>query len=318
MPSSKPSCDETVMAVIYTGLQESRVTSSPEAEALAQDICDLETRIWNYCGERYLGIFPVDEGAKISSQFSKIGRFHCATATCHVATKDFLEPLRRSGTTHVLIVGTAVTAIALEAKKQGLHTCVFQPATRGLDSVEELKAAEVIVADTDTILNGFLDAAQGRRAGVHPHRPQCHCDAVMDEAGVPPVWCAYKSNNFLWRTTMRLRRAVSAVTANGFDGVWPPSKEKDPALRFKGRWRCSEAEKDELAAAIDQASAAGIHVGDAAIDILSYTPSFERVNWHTFWLLKDAHALVSAEAAALKEEVEKLKAQLVAAEPRSL
>jgi hypothetical protein len=37
--------------------------------------------------------------------------------------------------------------------------------------------------------------------------------------------------------------------------------------------------------------------------IYSYTPSFEQVNWHTFWLLKDANA-------ALKEEVEALKAKL--------
>jgi hypothetical protein len=288
-----------VLAVIYTGLQESCFPSASDAESLAQDIGDLETRIWKHCRERYLGIFPMVGPA--APQFAKLGKFHVATGTCHVVAKDFLELLLNNGTTHVLIVGTAAAAAALEAKKQGLHTCIFQPATRGLDSVEELTAAGVIVTDVDPALNSFLDAVLSRRAGLHPYIPQCHCDAIMDEAGLPPAWCAYKRNNFLWRTTMRLRRALSAVTAEGFDGVWPPYKEKDPALRYKGRWRCTETEKVELGEAMDQASTAGIYIGDA-MTIYSYTPSFEQVNWHTFWLLK--------------EEVEGLRAQVAAAEAK--
>jgi len=314
MPSAMPpSCDDTVLAVIYTGIQESCFASADEAEALAQHIGDLETRIWKHCRERYLGIFPMDGPAP--PQFAKLGKFHVATNTCHVVKKDFLEPLHHNGTTHVLIVGTAAAATALEAKKQGLHTCVFQPATRGIGSVEELTAAGVIVADADPALNAFLDEALARRAGVHPYIPECHCDAIMDKAGLPPAWCAYKRNNFLWRTTMRLRRALSAVTAAGFDGVWPPYKEKDPALRYKGRWSCSEAEKEELGEAIDQASGAGIYIGDA-MAIYSYTPSFEQVNWHTFWLLKQEHERTKEvhahEVAALKGEVEALRAELAA------
>jgi hypothetical protein len=109
---------------------------------------------------------------------------------------------------------------------------------------------------------------------------------------------------------MRLRRAISAVTAAGFDGVWPPYKEKDPALRYKGRWRCSEAEKEELGEAMDQASGAGIYIGDA-MAIYSYTPSFEQVNWHTFWLLKE-------EVETLKAQLAAAEAKATAAEPRSL
>ena len=114
---------------------------------------------------------------------------------------------------------------------------------------------------------------------------------------------------------MRLRRAISAVTAAGFDGVWPPYKEKDPARRYKGRWLCSEAEKEELAAAIDQASAAGIRA-DNAIYIYSYIPSFEQVNWHTFWLLKEEHDRTKGANVALKEQVEALIAQLAAADAK--
>jgi len=298
--ATPPSCNDTVLAVIYTGLEESN-------EALAQDIGDLETRIWKHCRERYLGIFPMTGSAAF--QFAKLGKFHIATNTCHVVKKDLLEPLLHNGTTHVLVVGTAVAPAALEVKKHGLHTCIFQPATRGLDSVEELAAAGVIVADADPALNAFLDAVLARRAGLHPHIPQCHCDAIMDEAGLPPTWCTYKRNNFLWRTTMRLRRAISAVTAEGFDGVWPPYKEKDPALRYKGRWRCTQTEKEELGEAMDQASGAGIHIGDA-MTIYTYTPSFEQVNWHTFWLLKEEHDRTKETNAALMKEVETLKAQL--------
>ena len=311
MPSAMPpSCSDTVLAVIYTGLEESCFPSADEAEALAQELKGLETRIWKHCRERYLGIFPMAGPAAF--QFAKLGKLHIATETCHVVKKDILEPLLHNGTTHVLIVGTAAAAAALEVKKHGLDTCVFQPATRGLDSVEELTAAGVIVADADPALNGFLDAALARRAGLHPHIAQCHCDAIMDEAGAPPVWCAYKRNNFLWHTTMRLRRALSAATSAGFDGVWPPYKEKDPALRYKGRWRCSETEKEELATAIDQASTAGIYIGDA-MTIYSYMPSFEQVNWHTFWLLKEEHERTKETNAALKGEVEALKAKLAEA-----
>jgi hypothetical protein len=309
MPSATPpSCSDTVLAVIYTGLQESCFASAPDAEALAQDIAELETLIWKHSRERYLGIFPMVGPA--AHQFAKLGKFHVATHTCHVVAENFLEPLQdHNGTTHVLIVGTAAATIALEAKKQGLHTCIFQPATRGLYSVEELTAAGVVIAEDGATLNSFLDAALARRAGVHPYIPECVCDAIMDKAGAPPAWCAYKSNNFLWRTTMRLRRALSAVTAEGFDGVWPPYKEKDPALRYKGRWRCTEAEKVELGEAIDQASGAGIYIGDA-MSIYSYTPLFEQLNWHTFWLLKEEHDRTKEANAALKEEVERLKAQL--------
>ena len=314
MPSAMPpSCGDTVLAVIYTGIQESCFASASEAEALAQDIGDLETRIWKHCRERYLGIFPMTGSAP--PQFAKLGKFHVATETCHVVAKDFLELLLKNGTTHVLIVGTAAAATALEAKKHELHTCIFQPATRGLDSVEELTAAGVVIADADPALNDFLDAVLARRAGLHPQIPQCHCDAIMDEAGLPPAWCAYKRNNFLWRTTMRLRRALSAVTAEGFEGVWPPYKEKDPALRYKARWRCTQAEKEELGEAMDQASEAGIYIGDA-MTIYSYTPSFEQVNWHTFWLLKEEHERTKEANAALKGEVEALKAQLAAADAK--
>ena len=304
MPSAMPpSCSDTVLAVIYTGLEESN-------EALAQDIGDLETRIWKHCAERYLGIFLMTGSAP--PQFANLGKFHIATETCHVVKKDLLEPLLNNGATHVLIVGTAAAAAALEVKKHGLDTCIFQPATRGLESVEELTAAGVVIAYADATLNSFLDSALARRAELHPHIAHCHCDAIMDEAGLPPAWCAYKRNNFLWRTTMRLRRAISAVTAAGFDGVWPPYKEKDPARRYKGRWRCSEAEKEELAAAIDQASTAGIHIGDA-MSIYSYMPSFEQVNWCSFWLLKEEHDRTKEANATLKGEVEALKAQLAAA-----
>ena len=309
-PATHPSCSDTVLAVIYTGLEESCFPSADQAEALAQELKGLETRIWKHCRERYLGIFPMAGPAAF--QFAKLGKLHIATETCHVVAKDFLEPLHHNGVTHVLIVGTAVAAAALEVKKHGLHTCIFQPATRGLDSVEELTTAGVIVADADLALNGFLDAALARREGLHPYIPQCHCDAIMDEAGAPPMWCAYKRNNFLWRTTMRLRRAVSAATSAGFDGVWPPYKEKDPALRYKGRWLCSEAEKVELGEAIDQASAAGIHTGDA-MTIYSYMPSFEQVNWHTFWLLKEEHDRTKEANAALTEEVAALRAKLTEA-----
>jgi len=298
MPSAThPSCDDTVLAVIYTGLEESCVS---DAEALAQDIGDLETRIWKYCAERYLGIFPMTGPA--APQFSKFGKLHCATDTCYVVN-DFLETLHENGTTHVLIVGATATAAALQAKKHGLHTCVFRPATRGLVSVEELSAAGVIVAETGPALNEFLNTVVARRS-------RCLCD-TMYEAGAP-TWCLYKSNNFLWRTTMRLRRAISAVTTAGFDGVWPPHKEEDPTRRYKGHWLCSEAEKEELAAAIDQASAAGIRA-DNAIYIYSYMPSFEQVNWHTFWLLKEEHDRTKEANAALKSELEALKAKLAEA-----
>ena len=78
--------------------------------------------------------------------------------------------------------------------------------------------------------------------------------------------------------------------------------EKDPARKYKGRWRCGEIEKEELGAAIDQASTAGIYI-DEAMTIYTYMPSFEEGNWHTFSLLKEANA-------ALKKEVETLRAQL--------
>ena len=310
MPPAKPSCHHTVFAVIYTGLEESCFASASDAEALAQDIGELETRIWKYCGSRYLGIFPMVGPA--AHHFAKLGKFHIATDTCHVVKGGILETLLENGTTHVLIVGTAATAAAMEAKKHQLHTCVFQPATRGLDSVEELKAVGVVLAEADSPLNLFLDTM----LDLHPQKPKCHCDDIMDEAGLPPAWCAYKRNNFLWHTTMRLRRAVAAATAAGFDGVWPPHKEKDPARKYKGRWLCGETEKEELAAAIDQASGAGIHIGDAMY-IYSYMPSFERVNWHTFWLLKEEHDRVKEANAALKGEVEALKAQLAAAEEKA-
>ena len=280
--SSKPSCNDTVLADIYTGLQESNA-------ALAEEIEDLETHIWKYCGERYLGIFLGDS----APEFAKFGEFHCSTETFHKGGLPHLlwrraPPFRDNGTTHVIIVGTAINAVALEAVQHGLHTCVFQK--RGLDSVEELTAAGVKVADTEPALNGFLDAVLARRPGVHPHRPECYCDVIMENAGAPPSWCAYKRNNFLWQTMMRLRRAVSAVTAKGIDA-------------YAGVWRCSEAEKDELGAAIDQAKTAGIYIGDAPIDILSSTPSFERVNWFTFWSLQDALKASVAEVKALKAQL---------------
>ena len=286
MSSKPPSCNDTVLAVIYTGLQESN-------EALAQDIDHLETHIWKYCGERYLGIFL---GERIAPEFAKFGEFHCSTETFH---KGGLPdpahllwrrsaPFRDNGTTHVLIVGTAATTVALEAVQYGFQTCVFQKRAEG--PVEELTAAGIKVADTEPALNGFLDAVMARRAGVHPHRPECYCEAMMDRAGLPPAWCAYKRNNFLWQTNMRLRRAVSAVTAAGFD---------DDSTH----WRCNEAEKGELAAAIDQAKTAGIYVGDTPINILSSTPSFERVNWLTFWSIKDALKASVAEVDALKAQL---------------
>ena len=281
MPSAtKPSCNDTVLAVIYTGLQESNA-------ALAKEIEDLETHIWAYCGERYLGIFL---GAEVAPEFTKFGKFHCSTETCDVFKSGILDPalLRDNGTTHVIIVGAAIHAVALEAVQHGLHTCVFQK--RDLDSVEELTAAGVKVADTEPALNGFLDAVLARRPGVHPHRPECYCDVIMEKAGAPPSWCAYKRNNFLWQTMMRLRRAVSAVTAAGFD-------------EHAGVWRCNEAEKDELGAAIDQAKAAGIYIGDAPMNILVSTPSFERVNWFTFWSSQDALKAAVAEVNALKAQL---------------
>lgn len=279
--SSKPSCNDTVLAVIYTGLQESN-------DALAQDIGDLEKHIWEYCGERYLGIFL---GASPAPEFAKFGKFHCSTETFHKS--GLLDPalLRDNGTTHVLIVGTAIKAVALEAVQNGFHTCSFQK--RDLDSVEELTAAGVVIADTEIALNGFLDTVLARRAGVHPHRPECYCEAMMEKAGAPPSWCSYKRNNFLWQTTMRIGCAVSAVMANGFDGA---------------HWRCNEAEKDELAAAIEQAKTAGIYIGDAPIDILYSTPSFERVNWFTFWSIKDALKAAIAEVKALKAQLAALTA----------
>jgi hypothetical protein len=299
--ATSPSCDHTLLAVIYTGVQESCFASDSDAESLAQDIDDLETRIWKHCGEPYLGIFPMT--GPPAPQFAKLGKFHFATETCHVVAKNYLELLQPyNGTTHVLIVGTAAATTALEAKKHGLNTCIFQPATRGLDSVDELTAAGVVIADADAALNAFLDAALARGSGVHPRIPECHCDAIMKKAGLPPAWCAYKRNHFLWRTSMRLRRAVAAATANGFDGVWPPYMEKDPARKYKGRWRCGEIEKEELGAAIDQASTAGIYI-DEAMTIYTYMPSFEEVNWYTSSLLKEANA-------ALKKEVETLRAQL--------
>jgi len=285
MSSKPPSCNDTVLAVIYTGLQEG-------SEALAEEIEDLETHIWKYCGERYLGVFLGDS----APEFAKFCKFHCSTETFH---KGGLPdpahllwrrsaPFRDNGTTHLIIVGTAVTTVALEAVQYGFQTCVFQK--RGLESVEELTAAGVKVADTEPALNGFLDAVMARRAGVHPHRPECYCEAIMDKAGAPPSWCAYKRNNFLWQTTMRLRRAVSAVTAAGFD-------------RDSGVWCCNEAEKGELATAIEQAKTAGIYVGDAPIEILYSTPSFERVNWVTFWSMKEALKASVAEVGALKAQL---------------
>jgi hypothetical protein len=50
--------------------------------------------------------------------------------------------------------------------------------------------------------------------------------------------------------------------------------------------------------------------------IYSYTPSFEQVNWHTFWLLKQEHERTKEvhahEVAALMGEVEALRAELAA------
>ncbi len=297
-------CGNTQLAVIYADHPESSSKSDPRI--LIKDIRALEKAIWNYSGQKYLGIFTLNEG-KVAPHFAEFAAFHASTETgCILGEPGIFgatlqERLRSNGTTQLLFVGFEVAAAALEAKKQGFQVCIFQPATRAKASLplEEMKAAGVVLAESTEQVIAFFD----RKLSIsfaYQHCIYCHW-----ESGIPR-WCIHQMGDFLWYTLMRVRMALNAVIDSGFDGpVDPLTYSKDWAVkeRPKGYWRCTYEEKHELLKAIDLAGLAGIYTGDA-IHMASFTPPFREHR-------------EGCELEALKEEVAMLKAQLAAAEAKT-
>ena len=322
------SCKDTLLAVIYANIEEARCDKNnpayvQDAASLSEDIEKLHCRIWGYNRQRYLGIFTLTEGNRLSTLATPFTTLHQATRTRHVlatSAKDtsapnrqLLELLRANGTTHVFVVGTEVAATAADAIKHGFRTCVVPSAVRSnLDAgpatqqMKELKCAGVVVTDA---IDGFLHDVAALRGGAF----RCSCEGEHVHSGTLPAWCEYRKNEFLWRTVVRLRRAVAMVTLSGFEGEWPPSLAARAAGGAQGYWRCSDANTDELNDAIDQAESAGIPTGDA-LYIASFTKPVTRVNWFTFRSLKEEHErakeihahdrlTLSVEIAALNKQI---------------
>ena len=294
------SCRSTLMAVIYTDVPSKK--DVPGVKTLEHDIHALEKAIWNYSGQRYLGIFTTDDDGNVATTFAKYAEFHLNTETGYAGkapgkfNEPLLELLRSNGTTHVLIVGMEVAAIARGAKENGFETCIFLPATRG--STEELKDSGVLLAENEEQLVGeFLSKIPLVNAN------KCPSCVWADQL---PYWCTYKRSEFLWRTTMRLSIAVKAVMARGFDG------EGDPLTRGgisrQGHWRCTDVEKVALLDAISAAESAGIPTGDAGY-IYAFTPNRRK---DTHWYMNDIYfaSLRQQEADELKSEIAALKARI--------
>jgi len=294
-------CGNTQLAIIYADLPDSKATLGPGAETLAKHIRALEKTIWNYGGQKYLGIFSLNEG-KVASPFAEFAAFHASTETgCIVSEAGTFSPtlqerLHSYGTTRILFVGFEVAAAALEAKKQGFQVCVFQPATcsKAAEPLEEMKAAGIVIAEkNEQVVAEFL-------CKIPKIRVYQYCDYCRWESGIPR-WCIHQMSEFLWYALMRVRMALNAVIDSGFDGpVDPVTYSMNPML--KGHWCCTYKEKRELAEAIDMAAAAGIPTGNAMY-IASFLPHFS-----------EGSGL--CEIDELKEEIAMLKSQLAAAESK--
>ena len=330
IPPSLPrvSCKDTLLAVIYANMEEARCDKNNpayvhDAASLSEDIEKLERIIWTCSAQRYLGIFTLTEGSRLSALTTPFTTLHHATRTHHVFTssaadtnalsRPLIELLRANGTTHVFVVGTEVAVTALDAIKHGFRTCVVRSAVRSnLDTgattkqMEVLKRAGVVVSDT---VDGFLRDVASLRAAAF----RCSCEGDHVDSGILPAWCEYKRNEFLWRTVSRLRRAVAMVTGSGFEGIWPPSRVERSEGGAQGYWRCSNANTDELNEAINQAEGAGIPTGDA-LYIASFTKPTTRVNWFTFSSLKQEYEGLkekfAGERYALTAEIVALKNQM--------
>lgn len=288
------SCRSTLIAVIYTDVPSQKEVSG--VETLEQDIDVLEKAIWNYSGQRYLGIFTTDDDGNVATPFAKYAEFHLNTETGYAGkapgkfNQPLLEILRSNGTTHVLIVGMEVAAVAKGAKENGFETCIFLPAIRG--STEELKSTGAILAENEEQLVGeFLSKI--------PLVGANKCPSCM-WADHLPYWCTYKRSEFLWRTTMSLSIAVKAVMARGFDG--------DRAHPTMGHWRCTDLEKVALLDAISAADYAGIPTGDA-VHVYSFTRAKRE---DTGGYMNDVYfaSLRQQEMDGLKSEIAALKARI--------
>ena len=294
------SCRSTLMAVIYTDVPSKK--DVPGVKTLEQDIGVLEKAIWNYSGQRYLGIFTTDDDGNVSTPFAKYAEFHLSTETGYAGkapgkfNEPLLELLRSNGTTHVLVVGMEVAAIAKGAKENGFETCIFLPAIRG--STEELKGSGAIIAENEEQLVGdFLSKI--------PLVGANKCPSCM-WADHLPYWCTYKRSEFLWRTTMSLSIAIKAVMARGFDGEGNPLTLG--GISRPGHWRCTDLEKVALLDAISAADYAGIPTGHA-IHVYAFTPNKRK---DTGGYMNDVYfaSLRQQEMDELKSEIAALKARI--------
>jgi hypothetical protein len=248
------------------------------SETLAQDIRAFQRAFWNYTSESYTGVFNIDEHSRVSEPFKEAGKFHESTYTASWVKErgtfnpGLLELLRYKGTTHVIVLGLDVVAIAKGANENGFQTCVLRPATRGLkeEAVEELKALGVLIMES---------CEQTMETFVH----QVVVDGLFRCAGCleldrPPHWCPKKMGMFLWRTVARIHLAMDAVISRGFEGTgddpvssWHKLGGKEP----RGYWRCTQKEKRELLEAIQIADDAGISQEMAGY-IYSFTPPLKK------------------------------------------
>jgi len=297
-------CKNTPLAIIYADLPTPK--SVPGSETLFKDIRVLEKGLWDHMPQKYLGIFTLEKG-EVSPPFAEFAKFHASTETGWVVDEPgtfspaLQERLRSNGNTHVLFVGFEVAAAALEAKKQGFDVCIFQPATRALESIEDLTTAGIIVAkNVEQLVADFVCKIM---VGIGLH--SCNYCNWTDQL---PRWCVHQISEFLWRASMRVRMALNVIIDSGFEGTMDPltySMNRAIKERPKGYWRCTYEQKQELAEAIDAAVAAGIPMGNA-IWIASFT-----------WNSTESTSAKSQEVEALKKEVAELKAKLAAAELES-
>lgn len=295
----KPSCQDTPLAVIYTDS-----ASIDGSETLSQDIRAFQRAFWKYTSESYTGVFNIDEHRRVSEPFKDAGKFHESTYTASWVKERgtfnpaLLDLLRYKGTTHVIVLGLDVAAIAKGAKENGFQTCVLRPATRGLkeEAVEELKAVGVLVAET---------CEQTMETFVH----EVVADGLFRCAGCleldgPPLWCTKKMGLFLWRTVARMHLAMDAVISRGFEGTgdnpmisWYKLGGKQP----RGYWRCTQKEKSDLLEAIQIADDAGIPQGIAGY-IYSFTPPFKKTS---------REKELEAEILELREQIEEKEKALL-------
>ena len=297
-------CGNTQLAIIYADLPKAK--SVPGAETLFKDIRVLEKGLWDYMPQKYLGIFTLEKG-EVAAPFAEFAAFHASTETGWVVDEPgtfspaLQERLRSNGNNHLLFVGFEVAAAALEAKKQGFNICIFQPATRDLESIEDLTTAGIVVAkNVEQVVADFLCKIM-----IRTSRYNCIYCNWTDQL---PRWCVHEISEFLWRASMRVRMALNVVIDSGFEGTMDPvtySMNRAIKERPKGYWRCSYEEKQELTEAIDVAATAGIPMGNA-IWIASFT-----------WNCTESTSAKSQEVDALKKEVAELKAKLAAAELES-